>query len=367
MKKPLNYTASGVRYNIMDALKRNAQKYGRKTSGNLTPYNAAEISGSRGESAYVWEEHDSYRAFVMEGLGTKNLIADAFSRVTGKTYYDAIARDTVAMIVNDLVVVGASSMVVSAYFAVGDSKWFTNTARVRDLIRGWASACEYAGAAWGGGETATLRGILKPDTIDLAGSALGRIYPKKRLTLGDKITVGDAIVFVQSSGVHANGLTLARTIAEGLPKKYKTRLSDGSMYGEALLRPAFIYAPVVRDIFDAGVDIHYMVHITGHGWRKLMRADKNVSYIIETVPGPQPIFSFLQKHSGANDRELYGTFNMGVGFALYLPHSDTGKVIRAAKTHGMRAWVAGFVKSGPKQVVIKEKNIVYSSSSLSIR
>lgn len=367
MKKPLNYTASGVRYTVMDTLKRRAQKYGRRTAENLTSYGAAEVTGSRGESAYVWDEKDSYRAFVMEGLGTKNLIADAFGRVTGKTYYDAIARDTVAMIVNDLVVVGASPMVVSAYFAVGDSEWFTNTARGRDLIRGWASACRYAGAAWGGGETATLKEILNPGAIDLAGSAVGRIYPKTRLTLGDKIAVGDAIVFIESSGIHANGLTLARTIADRLPKKYKTKLSDDSMYGEALLRPSHIYARVVRDIFNAGVDIHYMVHITGHGWRKLMRADKKVSYIIETVPGPQPIFSFLQKHSGTNDSEMYGTFNMGAGFALYLRPSDTEKVIRAVKKHHMRAWVGGFVESGPKQVIIKEKNIVFSSNTLKIR
>ncbi len=367
MKKPLNYSGSGVRYKTMDTLKRFAQESGVRTAKNLRKAEAAEVPASRGESAYVWEEKDSYRAFVMEGLGTKNLVADAMGRITGKTYYDAIAKDAVAMIVNDLVVVGAAPMVVSAYFAVGDSAWFTHTKRVRDLLRGWAAACSEAGATWGGGETATLKGILNRDTIDLAGSAVGRIYPKKRLTLGGKITIGDAIVLVESNGIHSNGLTLARAIADRLPMGYKTKLPDGSQYGEALLRPSHIYASLVRDVFDAGVDIHYMVHITGHGWRKLMRADKQASYIIGKIPDSQPLFSFLQKHSGASDRELYGTFNMGAGFAFYIRPADVNKVLLAAKKHGMRAWEAGFVARGPKRVVIKEKNIVFAASSLSIR
>lgn len=369
MKKKFfnSYASSGVRYDIMDVFKRSAQALGRKTSANLLAFKAEEVPASRGESAYVWEEKDSYRAFVMEGLGTKNLVADAMRSITGKTYYDLIAQDTVAMIVNDLIVVGAAPMVVSAYFAVGDSHWFSDKKRARDLIRGWARACALAGATWGGGETPTLSEIVDPTTIDLAGSAIGIIRPKSRLTLGDKISDGDAIVLVQSNGIHANGLTLARKIAKTLPDGYATVLPDGSMYGEALLKPTQIYASYIQDLFLGDVDVHYMVHITGHGWRKFMRASQNVSYVIETVPLPQPIFSFLQKHSSIDDREMYGTFNMGAGFSVYLPQKDVARAIKIASNHHLRAWNVGHIEQGKKQVIIRQKNIVFSSETLAIR
>lgn len=237
--------------------------------------------------------------------------------------FDTLAQDTVAMIVNDLVVVGADPQVVNAYFAVGDSNWFLDEERARDLVEGWANAVASAGAVWGGGETPTLVDTtIYPGTIDLSGAAIGVIKPKERLTLGDKLTARDAILLVESSGIHANGLTLARKIASRLPDGYATLLDDGKTYGESLLAPTTIYADLVRRLFEAGVDIHYMVNITGHGWRKLMRASRDLRYVIDRVPEPQPVFRFIQEHSGNGDEEMYGNLNMGAGFAIFLPQAD---------------------------------------------
>ena len=116
---PLSYTSSGVDYGSLDPAKVLAQRAAASTAGALGRFGLAEVGASRGESAYVWEEPDAYRAFVIEGLGTKSLVGDAMRRVTGRTYYDALARDTVAMIVNDVIVVGAEPQVVTAYWAVG--------------------------------------------------------------------------------------------------------------------------------------------------------------------------------------------------------------------------------------------------------
>ena len=331
-------------------------------------FGAKEVEASRGESAYVWEEQDSYRAFVIEGLGTKNKVADATRSITGRTHYDAIAQDTVAMIVNDLIVVGAEPQVVNAYFAVGSSDWFSDEERARDLVDGWGKACDKAGAVWGGGETPTLRGIIEQDTIDLSGSAIGIIKPKERLTLGDKLQAGDAIVLVESSGIHANGLTLARRVAEELPQGYATPLSSGKTYGEALLSPTHIYAGLVRDLFEAGVDIHYMVNITGHGWRKLMRAEKQLSYVIDEIPTPQDEFLLIQQVSGNDDEEMYGNFNMGAGFAIFMPPEDVEKAQAIAREkYGWNSGAAGHVEEGPKQVVIKPKNITFGAESLEVR
>ncbi len=366
--KPITYASTGVNYDAMDPVKRLAQLRARATARNLERFGMREVEASRGESAYVWEEPDSFRAFVIEGLGTKNRVADETRKITGKTYYDALAQDTVAMIVNDLIVVGAEPQVINAYFAVGSSDWFLDEERARDLVEGWAKACNLAGAVWGGGETPTLKGIIEPDTIDLSGSAVGIVKPKERLTLGDKLTPGDAILLVESSGIHANGLTLARRIASKLPEGYATPLSDGKSYGESLLNPTHIYAGLIRDLFEAGIDIHYMVNITGHGWRKLMRASRDLSYVIERVPEPQPVFRFIQKHSGNDDTEMYGNFNMGAGFAIFLPEKAVKLAQQIAiERHNLGSLKAGYVEEGQRQVVIRPKNVIFKGESLGVR
>ena len=366
-REPITYQSTGVNYDAMDPIKRLAQLNARETAINLERFSMKEMGASRGESAYVWEEQDGYRAFVIEGLGTKNIVADEVGKFSGRTHYDAIAQDTVAMIVNDLIVVGAAPQVVNAYFAVGDSNWFSDQERARDLVEGWKRACDLAGAAWGGGETPTLKDIIKPEVIDLSGSAVGIIKPKERLTLGDKLTAGDAILLIESSGIHANGLTLARTIASKLPQGYTTPLSDGKSYGESLLIPTHIYAKLIQDLFDAGIGIHYMVNITGHGWRKLMRANKDFSYVINKIPEPQPVFKFIQEQSGNDDQEMYGNFNMGAGFAIFIPQKDTELAQEIATKHKMSSLFAGRVEEGKKQVVIGPKNIVFGKDTLKLR
>lgn len=362
-----SYAKSGVDYSAMDPIKVLAQKKAAQTADNLAAFNAQEIVASRGESAYVWEEPDSYRALVIEGLGTKNLVADAMRKIGDKTYYDSIAQDTVAMVVNDLIVVGALPQVVNAYFAIGDSAWMLDEERAADLINGWAHACDLSEATWGGGETPTLKGIINPETIDLGGSAVGIIAHKKNLVLGDNLQAGDSIVLVNSSGIHANGLTLARKIAAENHDGFAAKLSDGRSYGEALLTPTPIYVPLVRQLQEASIDIHYMVNITGHGWRKLMRATKDLSYIIDVVPDVPVEFDYIQQQAKISDQEMYGNFNMGAGFAIYVPQADAQKVVDVVASAGFTAHIAGRVEEGPKQVTISPKNIVFAGDTLEVR
>jgi phosphoribosylformylglycinamidine cyclo-ligase len=372
-RTPISYSESGVNYHTVDPFKRAAQRHAKETSHNVERFGFRVAEQSRGESAFVIDEGDHYSAHVIEGLGSKNLVADKFAlskdvaNRNGKTYYEEIAQDTVAMIVNDLLVVGADPVVVNAYFAVGDSEWFMNGQRSEQLARGFRQACDDAGAAWGGGETPVLKNIIHSETIDLAGSAYGVINPKDRLTLGDKLTAGDAILLAESSGPHANGLTLARSIADRLPDGYITVLSDGSLYGEALLKPTKIYAPLTRELFAANIDIHYMANITGHGWRKLMRAHKELSYHIDAVPNPHPVFHFIQEHAGVDDAEMYGNYNMGAGFAIFVPEHAIASAQQTAETIGFLLLHAGYVEDGKKQVIIEPKNIIFSSDALGIR
>lgn len=366
-KSSLSYVSTGVDYSKMDPTKRSAQNAAKSTSSNLANFGFNEISKSRGESAYVWDEGESYKAFVIEGLGTKNLVADEVSKFTNKTYYQEIAQDTVAMIVNDLIVVGALPIVVNAYFGLGNSGWLDNSKRTQDLVEGFAKACNMAGATWGGGETPTLRGVINPDAIDLAGSSVGIINPKNRLTLGDKLQDGDAVLLIESSGMHANGISMARSIAEKLPEGYQTKLSDGTTFGENIVKPTHIYVSLIKDLFENEIDIHYMVNITGHGWRKLMRAPFDFTYEINEIPTPQPLFDFIKEHSSNKDEEMYGNFNMGAGFAIVLPQSQIKKTQEIVTKNGYKSWNAGIVKKGPKQVIINPKNITFKSESLGVR
>lgn len=368
MSKPNDaYQQAGVDYSAMDPIKVLAQKNAAATSGNLQRHGATEVSASRGESAYVWEENDGYRALVIEGLGTKNLVADAMRAYGDKTYYDHIAQDTIAMVVNDLIVVGALPQVINAYFAIGDSDWMKDEQRASDLINGWAHATELSGATWGGGETPTLKGIINPDTIDLGGSAVGIIRNKEDLVLGDRLTVGDAIIMVRSSGIHANGLTLARKIAESLPNGFATQLDDGRSYGEALLTATPIYVPLVRELQERHIDIHYMVNITGHGWRKLMRATQSFRYIISTIPPVPTEFRLIQQTADISDEEMYSNFNMGAGFAVFVPTDQAEQAVAAIQSAGFDAWSAGTVTDGEKSVVIEPLGITFTGDSLEVR
>lgn len=366
----LSYESSGVRYDQLDAFKRACQQAARRTAGALGAHGYSEPASTRGESAYLIEAADHFLAHVEEGLGTKNLAADAVYAATGKCFYREIAIDTVATIVNDLATCGALPISVAMHAAVGDSGWFADGPRMAALVDGWAEGCRISGAVWGGGETPTLKGIVDPATIVLAGSAIGKIAPKS-LRITGEVRDGDAIIFLASSGVQTNGLSLCRLIADRLPQGYQTPIGHGDArsYGEALLAASVIYVDFVRQCQQAGVKLNYLAHVTGHGWRKLMRLDEPFVYEI-TAPGEAPaLFKFLMEAGPVDLREAYATFNMGIGFAAYVAPEVADEVLEAAKATGHDAWRAGTVrKQGTrKAVVIPALGLAYEGDTLQVR
>ncbi len=361
----MTYKGTGVDYDSMDPFKREAQLAASETSANLAFIEGrtfAEVMESRGESAYLIETSDCFLAHVEEGLGTKNLVADKMRELTGVSYYDHIAQCTVAMIVNDMITVGAVPLSIAMHLAAGSSAWFDDQVRSHDLIQGWKEACNLAGCAWGPGETPTLRNIIAPGTVALSGSAMGIIQPKGNRIHGRPVA-GDVIIILPSSGVHANGLTLCRDIADKLPDGYMTTIPGGRAYGEALLDPTFIYVREVAKCLFHGVDVHAAINITGHGWRKLMRAVQPFTYVIDTLPPELPIFPFIQEYGPVSDVEAFGNLNMGAGFALFVPPEDVEHALRCCK----RAFVAGHIENGFKKVVIDPKNIEFDGSTLAVR
>lgn len=365
---PLTYQNSGVDYGPLDAFKRACQREAAGTAAALAQHGLSQPPDVRGESAYLVEAEDEYLAHVEEGLGTKNLVADAMLELTGKCYYENIGIDTVATIVNDLVTTGALPLSVAMHAAVGDAAWFAQGTRGADLARGFAEGCRRSGAVWGGGETPALRGIVDAKTIVLAGSAIGRIRPKSNRIAG-QLADGDVIVLLGSSGVHTNGLTLCRELAGRLPQGFLTPIDDGRSFGEALLDASEIYVPFVAECQRRGVRIKYAVHITGHGWRKLMRLSEPCVYRISALPEVPAVLRFIQKTGPVEQREAYATFNMGAGFAAYVGPGDAGACLTAAKSVGLRAMVGGTIlKQGNRKAVeILPLGITYEADSLQVR
>ena len=364
---PLTYDQAGVAYDLIDPLKVAAQRAAAETAAHLPAHGFSEVTASRGESAFVIDVGPFYLASIVECLGSKALVADEMARLTGRSRYDGIAQDTLAMAINDLITVGATPLVVQAYWAAGGSDWFGDADRAQALVRGWKAACDRCGVTWGGGETPALAGIVEAGRIDLAAACTGLVSPKQRLTLGDRLGPGDAIVLLASSGIHANGLSLARKLVERLPQGYLTPLDDGQTYGDGLLAPTVLYSPVTEALWKAGIVPHYAANITGHGWRKLMRHPTALTYRMHHVPPVPSVLRFIQQHAALPDDEAYGTLNMGAGFALYVDAAQAEQTVAVARSTGVDAWVAGHVEAGPKRLVIEPLGVTFEGDSLALR
>ncbi|MEL7238734.1 MAG: AIR synthase-related protein, partial [Planctomycetota bacterium] len=177
------------------------------------------------------------------------------------------------------------------------------------------------------------------------------------------------IVLLASRGVQTNGLSLCRKIAEAQPDGYLSECSDGRSFGESLLDPSVIYTSFIAACREADLSLHYTVHLTGHGWRKLMRLDRPFVYRMTQLPEPQPVFDFIEQRGPVDRREMWATFNMGAGFAAYLPAEQADRCAEVAKAAGYTAWIGGTVEQqgDRKAVEIEPEGIVFEADTLQVR
>lgn len=360
------YRQAGVDYDILDSAKRKASSAAAGTSAALVRRGAAAVDASRGEPAFVWSIDDRYHALVIECLGTKSLIAGEHLAQNGVDRFDAVAYDTVAAAVNDLVCVGALPHVVNAYFAAGSAQWFAGSAAA-SIVEGWRRACDDAGATWGGGESPALAGVVAADAVDLAAAAAGVVPAGHSPLLGDDLAPGDEIVVVASSGMHANGASLARRVAQTLPQRWATLVRDGRSLGDAVLTPSAIYAEFVGALFAAAIPVRYLSNITGHGVLKVMRARAELTYVLHHLPPVPAELAMLAELAGLTAREAYTVFNMGLGFCVYCAPGAAGSVVAAAGECGFQAWDAGRVVAGPRRVVVEPLKTEFDGSEIALR
>lgn len=362
-----NYESAGVDYDALDRAKRRAIQAATETDDLLTVHGGLTVPGSRGEPAFSFKLDDQGFAFVLECLGTKSVLARRYHEESGANLFHNIGYDAVAAIVNDLICVGALPLVITAYFSTGHASWYSHEERFSALVEGWAAACRDAGATWGGGESPSLPGLVSAHDVELAGSAVGRIPRGRDPLIGETLSAGDEIVLIASSGLHANGASLVRAVAQREAQGLQTELPSGRTFGEAALDASLIYVELVRELLESSIEVTYLSHITGHGLRKVMRPARDFTYrLTELLPVPE-VLSFLADRLDMDDAESYATFNMGCGFAVYCAHGSGARVVEVARAAGLESVVAGVVEEGARSVVLEPLGVTYSSESLSLR
>ncbi|MFN3384175.1 MAG: phosphoribosylformylglycinamidine cyclo-ligase [Archaeoglobaceae archaeon] len=249
-------------------------------------------------------------AITTDGVGTKILVAIAMKKYLG------IGIDCVAVNVNDLLAIGAEPLAMVDYIAMQR----VDEEVVAEISMGLEEGCKIANITLVGGETATLTEMI--NGFDVAGTAVGYVK-KDRIITGRKVVPGDIIMALPSSGIHCNGLTLARKVIEANGLSYFDKFGDKTI-GDELLRPARIYMEILDITKEC--EVHGLAHITGGAFKKLKRLRSDVKFVIDSPLEPQKIFRFIQKLGDVDELEMYRTFNMGMGFLIIVPESEVEKV-----------------------------------------
>jgi len=284
-------------------------------------------------------------AISTDGVGTKLLVAELVNR------YDTVGIDCVAMNVNDIICVGAEPISLVDYVAVQVLRPDVLTA----LGKGLAEGARQARVSIPGGEIAQVRemvrGVRDDEGIDLVGSCVG-VVPVNRIIVGENVAEGDVVVGLASSGIHSNGLTLARRVlfqqaglapADDVPEL-------GRSVGEELLVPTRIYVEPILEMLQR-LSVKSLAHITSDGLLNLLRIRSGVGFRIDNLPEPPAIFRLIQRLGGLPDGEMYTVFNMGIGFCVVVAPDQADAAIDIAQRRGVDAYRLGTAVAEPARTV----------------
>jgi phosphoribosylformylglycinamidine cyclo-ligase len=282
-------------------------------------------------------------ALHSDGVGTKVLVAQLMNK------FDTVGIDCVAMNVNDVICVGAQPVGFIDYIALRQpNEWL-----VLEIAKGLVEGARQSQMAIVGGETAVLPDVIAGDenAFDLAGTVMGVV--KGRPILGSAIRPGDVILGVESSGLHSNGYTLARKV---LLSKYSVDDNTDHLVqtvGEELLIPTRIYVRPVMEILKKKIKVHGLANITGGSFTKLPRLNAKVRYDLESLPAPTGIFRQVQVDGEIDSREMYRTFNMGVGFCIIAPKASADDVVNIFAKYKMNCKAIGKIERGSGEVAAR--------------
>ena len=280
-----------------------------------------------------------------DGVGTKLKLAFLMDK------HDTVGIDCVAMCVNDVICCGAKPIFFLDYIACGKNV----PERIADIVKGVAEGCVQSGSALIGGETAEMPGFYPEDEYDLAGFSVG-IVDKDKIVNNKLIKEGDVIIALPSSGVHSNGFSLVRKVFDVENKDIKTPLEclGGKSVGETLLTPTKIYVKPMTALFDA-VTVKSVSHITGGGfYENIPRSipDGFGAKVEKSAIKVLPIFDLIAKEGNIPERDMFNTYNMGVGMSVVVAKEDADKALEVLRANGEDAYIIGEIVKGDEKIII---------------
>jgi phosphoribosylformylglycinamidine cyclo-ligase len=303
--------------------------------------------------------HGTGLAISTDGVGSKLLVAQLMDT------YDTVGIDCVAMNANDILCVGARPVSLVDYLAVQ-----TPDARLLEALgKGLYEGARQANITIAGGELAQIgemiRGVREGFGFDLAATCVGTV-PLDRILVGQDIREGDVLIGLSSSGIHSNGLTLARRVLfDQAGWRVEQHIPElGRLLGEELLVPTRIYVREISAMLDAQLAIKALLHITGDGLLNLRRIQAEMGFIIEQLPEPQPIFRLIQERGQVSDAEMYQVFNMGIGFCIVTSPEAAEPVKSIACQHGVTAYELGCaVADAQRRIWLTPKCLVSAANA----
>lgn len=280
-----------------------------------------------------------------DGVGTKLKLAFLLDK------HDTVGIDCVAMCVNDIICGGAMPMFFLDYIACGKNI----PSRIEQIVKGITDGCKMSRCALIGGETAEMPGFYPVDEYDLAGFSVGIVDEPNIIDSDKRMKAGDVLVGLASSGVHSNGFSLVRKVLD-IENHYNDQYEElGGSIGEALLTPTVIYVEAIRQLLAANVDIHGVSHITGGGFYenvpRMMKEGLTAHIDVNSFPR-LPIFDIIQKAGNIPTRDMYNTFNMGIGMIVAVPAEQAELALETATKAGQKAYIIGSVKEGAEGVEV---------------
>ena len=271
-----------------------------------------------------------------DGVGTKLELAQEHQA------HHNVGIDLVAMCVNDVITSGAEPLFFLDYMATGA----LSPDAMATVVEGIADGCRQSGCALLGGETAEMPGFYPPGRYDLAGFCVA-VVDEDAVIDGQGVQAGDRIVGISSSGVHSNGFSLVRKILEANDATAETRFGpDNALLIDSLLRPTHLYGALVKDLLGQGAPIRAMAHITGGGipenLPRCLPAGLIADVTAESWPRPE-LFQWLQRAGEIQERDLWHTFNLGIGYCLVLPETAVASTVQCCEASGFQAWTIGSI------------------------
>jgi phosphoribosylformylglycinamidine cyclo-ligase len=363
--KGAKMTVEHVDYDVLDSVKNRCIQASKQTLSFAKKYGFVPES-KLGASSNVFQldlsafcglpQSHMYVTLLPEGLGTADdARPDGLSPQELREFWYNIAVKTVSCMTNDAATCGAQPVLISLYLPSSEPEKVFDQSFLAGFTEGFVEGCRIVECAWISGETPQLKGKICEGKVDIAGAVFGMVPPGCTPIDGSSLAPGNKILLVGSSGPHENGFTTLRGLAPKLTDGYRTRLSDGRQFWQAINAASKLYSPLVQRLLEEKLAITAIENVTGHGWSKIMRSSKPFCYRIREVPKYLEVFQFIEQHAGVTRQRMHEIFNCGAGYAVFLEtEQDAARALEICSAMNYEAVIAGAVEQAETRRVVIE-------------